>query len=404
MKRLLKWIGGIIAIVAIVIGAAIALYLYTPASYENRLSAVQRAAERGVSAGHWPGVMWAIVQSGEVITTGAAGFADVGAGIAMNPETIMPIGSITKVLAGLAASIAATVGLLDLDAPINDVLQVPFDPKGGAARSFAHLATHTSGIIDIDAVYEEHGYHYGSATHPMPLADFLSQTLGADGDLYQPALFGDWMPGTRYVYSNIGAGLAGQVIADAVGQPYADFTTERIVAPLNLSGFWGHIGPAPGTDPAQAVLYDRDETGAFAALPPYGLATWPDGQFNASATDLARMVAVMMGDGVLDGQQVLPAAAVQMQKTPRVADIPGKDTQGDFIGLFWERETLTVGPIALTLEGHSGGDPGVITFMYRTPGHPTGFVLMFNGEPEGTMGLLAIVRMARLLAGMPLPD
>ena len=67
-------------------------------------------------------------------------------------------------------------------------------------------------------------------------------------------------------------------------------------------------------------------------------------------------------------------------------------------------ELTTVGPIALTLEGHSGGDPGVITFMYRTPDHPTGFVLMFNGEPEGTMGLLAIVRLVRLLAGMPLPQ
>ena len=106
---------------------------------------------------------------------------------------------------------------------------------------------------------------------------------------------------------------------------------------------------------------------------------------------------------MLDGEQVIPAEAVTLQKTPRVAGIPGKEVEGDFIGLFWERETLDIGPMSLTFEGHSGGDPGVMTFMYQEPGSPTGFVMMFNGEPEGVFGFYAIVRLALLLGGMPVP-
>lgn len=115
-------------------------------------------------------------------------------------------------------------------------------------------------------------------------------------------------------------------------------------------------------------------------------------------------MAVMMGDGILNGARIFPETAVQRQKEPHITAIPGKDVKGDHIGLFWERETLSVGPIALTLEGHSGGDPGVLTFMYRVPDHPTGFVLMFNGEPESLVGTLMVVRLVRLLAGMPTPD
>ena len=44
-----------------------------------------------------------------------------------------------------------------------------------------------------------------------------------------------------------------------------------------------------------------------------------------------------------------------------------------------------------------------MTFMYQEPGSPTGFVMMFNGEPDGVFGFYAIVRLALLLGGMPVP-
>ncbi len=404
MARIFKWVG--ILLIVLFFGAGIlnAIYLRMPAGYDERLAAVAAQAERGAARGHYPGVMWAVVTDGDVLASGAAGFADLASQTPMTPDTIMPIGSITKVFAGLSGALAADEGLLDLDAPITDVLSIPFDPPDAAARSFAHLATHTAGIVDTDAGYEEVGYHYGDAAHPVALDAFLTRYLSADGDLYAAENFGDWAPGARYEYSNIGAGLAGQVIADATGQDYAAYTRTQIIDPLGLTGFWGHEGPAAGATPAQATLYNRDADGAFEAIPPYGLATWPDGQFNASVNDLAKLMAMYLGDGRLDGAQVIQAAAVTLQKTPRVQGISGKELEGDFIGLFWERETLEVGPIPLSFEGHSGGDPGVVTFMYQEPGSPTGFVLMFNGEPDGTFGFLSIVRLALLLAGMPLPD
>lgn len=266
MKRALKWLGASIALLLVATSLAVTLYLHTPSGYDARLAAITRTAERGAARGHWPGVMWAVVTDGGVLETGAAGFADIAGNLPMTPETIMPIGSITKVLAGLSGSLAFEDGVLDLDAPITEVLSVPFDPPDGAVRSFADLATHTAGILDSDAGYEVVGYHFGDTAHPVSLDQFLTRYLAADGDLYDPANFGDWAPGTRYAYSNIGAGLAGQVIADATGTPCATFTQRRIIDPLGMSGFWGHLGPAPGTNPPQATLYGRTETGDLEPL------------------------------------------------------------------------------------------------------------------------------------------
>ncbi len=404
MKAILKLAGLLALVVAAVIAAATWLYLRTPTDFERRLSAVERQAERIVHREHAPGVMWAVVAPGEIIASGATGYADVSSERLMTPETIMPIGSISKVLVGLAGAIAQGDGLMDLEAPLEDYLSVPFDPPGGEPRTFTDLATHTAGILDTDEGYEAVGYHYGSTRHPIALSVFLARYLGNQGDLHSAANFGDWLPGTRYVYSNVGAGLAGQAIADATGQPFDTYSTMNVVEPLKLSGFWGQVGPDPSSNISQATLYDRDANGAFVPLPAYGLATWPDGQFNASAQDLAKLMATLLNEGQWGGEQVLPSEAVALQQKPRVSNVPGKDLPGDHIGLFWERETLELGPLKLTLDGHSGGDPGVVTFMYRVPDNPTAFVLMFNGEPENTLGLLSFVRMIRLLAGMPLPQ
>lgn len=404
MKRFIRWGVGLVVAALVVIGVAVALFLHMPSDYDRRLLAIEAQAQRGVEQGHWPGVMWAIVKPGEVLVTGAAGFSNLSNETVMTPETVMPIGSISKVLVGLSVAIAAQEGDLGLEAPVSEYLTIPFDPPDGKPRTLGALATHTSGIIDTDDGYEAVGYHYGSERHPIALPDFLARYLGEAGDLYSSDNFADWGPGERYAYSNVGAGLAGQVVADAVGQSFEHYSTDKIVGPLGLSGFWGPVGPPQGSELARAVLYDRDALGAFEPITPYGLATWPDGQFNASAADLAKLMATLLNGGVWEGTQLLPSDAVALQQSPRVSDVPGKELSGDYIGLFWERETLEFGPLALTFVGHSGGDPGVITFMYQVPDNPTAFVLMLNGEPNGTIGLLSLVRLIRLMAGVPLPD
>lgn len=396
MKRVFQLL---FLLIALAVTGAVALWLMflsAPAGYAERLAFARDQAQRGVDRGRWAGVMWAVVAPGEVLATGAAGYADRALNRPMTPDTVMPVGSVSKLLIGLAGAQAIADGALDPDAPITDILSIPFDPPDGQPRSFAQLATHRAGLIDTAAVYAQAGYGHGGVTHPMPLAQYLGAALGADGAFYTSESFAAM---GRYRYSNLGAGLAAQVIADATGQDFAAMTQAQIVAPLGMQGHWGHVSP-PG--PQNAILYDRAGE-AFMPLAPYGLATWPGGQFNASARDLARLMAAMMDRGRLAGAQVLPAQTVDLVTRPWVDDLPGMTANGDFIGLFWTRETLNIGPVSLQLEGHSGEDQGLTVFVYRQPDAPTGFVLMFNSRPRDQRDVFAMMRLVRTLAGMPLP-
>ena|GEM_PF-3623698 len=92
---------------------------------------------------------------------------------------------------------------------------------------------------------------------------------------------------------------------------------------------------------------------------------------------------------------------VELLTAPRITGRDGLGARDDAVGLFWSTEPLAFGPWRQRLEGHSGGDPGVFTLMYRKSGTGTGFVVMLNGEPERTTGLIRLVRIVTLLAGMP---
>lgn len=375
------------------------LLLWPPGDRDKRLALIDRLATQGVEIGAWPALMWAEVAPGQVIASGAAGYVDIATQTQMDTNVTMPIGSISKVLIGLAAAQASHDGLLNLDAPLSSYVTLPVVFPDGAQRTFTQLATHTSGIVDSDAGYGDAAYYWEGTKHPTALIDFLASYLMEGGILYDAdEQFGDWAPGTRYDYSNIGAGLAAQAVTDATGVPFETYSIDEIVKPLNMTGFWGHEVASP---PNAATLYERDDAGVFQALKPYGIATWPDGQFNASVDDLALLLATIMNDGALGGEQIFAPEVITLLTTPLIDSVPGMDGPNDKVGLFWTEETLSLGPISLTLRGHSGGDPGVVTFMYRLPDAPTGFVVMMTGAPDSIWDQIRLARIVLLLAGMP---
>ncbi|MEO1796548.1 MAG: serine hydrolase domain-containing protein [Pseudomonadota bacterium] len=345
-----------------------------PRSEEAALERVARLAENAVRDGHFPSLSVAWVAPGEVIWAESCGLADAADGRAMTPSTPMPIGSISKVLIGQAAAQEAVAGRFDLDAPLGTYWADA--PPTVAQMTFRALATHTSGLRDTEAGYEEAAYHFGALTHPVALEDFLTAYLTPGGALYS----GDVLPEPgAHGYSNVGAALAAHALSQATGTPFDELSLEAL-APLGLAATWD-----------AAILPDRatlhEDKDGFQALAPYALATWPDGGLNASLEDLAKLLAAFMGGGRLNGTEVLPAAAVALQRQKHATP-----TETLSEGLFWAHETIDLPGLSLAVEGHSGGDPGLITMMYRIAGSDRGFVLMVNGYRDSDWTLAQAAR------------
>ena len=91
-----------------------------------------------------PGAAVVVVREGKTVYRGARGMADLEMGVALQPDMVFRLGSITKQFTAVAILMLAEEGKLSLQDPIEKHL--PGYPTQGHVITIEHLLTHTSGI------------------------------------------------------------------------------------------------------------------------------------------------------------------------------------------------------------------------------------------------------------------
>jgi len=135
------------------------------------------------SESNFPGFAVAIVKNEKILYQNGLGYADLENKIPFSVNTIQNIASISKTFIGVAIMKAIEQDYLTLDAPINEILPFktvnPYFPD--AQITIRHLATHTSGIKDLDPYYHELAYTRGKAPG-MKLGVYLNNYLSPEGE------------------------------------------------------------------------------------------------------------------------------------------------------------------------------------------------------------------------------
>ncbi len=169
-----------------------------------------------------PGCAVGVTRYGEPVFERAYGMADLEHGVPNAPGTIFEGGSVSKQFTSAAIMLLVLDGVLTLD---DDVRKwVPELPDYGSPLTLHRLMTHTSGLRDWGSVAEISGWGREDRAHDHDdVLDILSR---------QSAL--NFEPGHEYSYSNSGYNLLAVVVARASGIPFAQFSTERIFAPLGM--------------------------------------------------------------------------------------------------------------------------------------------------------------------------
>jgi CubicO group peptidase (beta-lactamase class C family) len=159
------------------------------------------------------------------------GVADAGSNEPVTVDTVFRIGSLTKTFTAVAVMQLCERGLVDLDAPANDYLrsfQLVAAKASFRPATVRHLLTHTAGI----------GYW-------RRLADLLQPGVGSGDragrsgaaplvDYYRKGLLVEVEPGTKWVYSNHGFAVLGQIVEDVTGQPLDRYLRDGIFGPLGM--------------------------------------------------------------------------------------------------------------------------------------------------------------------------
>ncbi len=288
------------------------------------------------------------------------GVLNKATGVAVTGESVFQIGSITKVWTATVAMQLVDEGLLDLDAPIADVLPELrlADPDVTKQVTLRHLLTHTSGI-DGD-VFTDTGRGDDCVEKYVAVLDQAAQThpLGA-----------------TLSYCNSGFILAGRVIEKLTGKTWDAALRERLFTPLGLT----HTG----TLPEEALLFGA-AMGHVAAgdeepqpAPVWGLprSAGPAGLITATPADVLAFARLHLRGGLgPDGARVLSAASATAM-TEWQADMPDKHTLGDSWGLGWIRFDWD----GHRVYGHDGNTIGQAAFLRILPDQGLAVTLLANG-------------------------
>lgn len=361
--------------------------------------------------GHFNGYGVAIVDSSGVLYARGFGYADRDAQRPYTEQTLQNIASISKTFIGIALLKAQEMGALDLDDPVGEHLPfpIPHAHHPEVPITLRQLATHTAGITDGE-YYERYAYvlqpgadttngqpldYFNPAEDYTPMMAFLAATLSPDGKWYDPANFLTAAPGTTFNYSNVGATLAAAAIEEATGQDYADFVAEHILVPLGMeqSGFaYESIDRALHT-----TLYADPET----PIAPYRLITYPDGGLRTSAADMGLYLAELIRGEA--GAGTLLSAAAYAELFRGQLDSTHFPEGRDSVSLFNDEYNLGIfmGESAHGFIGHTGGDPGVLTFMFFHPATQTGRLVLLNTNLADQDGFDQFVAIWETLQAFP---
>lgn len=305
---------------------------------DARVGSVAPAQVRGVFA---DGALQSVVAAGELPAA---------------PErTAFRIASCTKSFTAASALLLETDGLLDLDEPLADALDVPLRIRGPEGRPPTVL----------DALAMRAGFPtddpWADRQESLPDDEFAA--------LLEEGVRTIFPAGERFEYSNLGYAIVGRIIADRAGMPFRRVVESRLLEPLGLTGtgFDESVGGAvtgyrPGPDGWEPLPYSSP--GAFS----------PIGGLFSTATDLARWCGVL--SGAIEAGDVLPARLVERMRHPHTP-VAGSPADGA-----WSAYGL-----ALTVRGdsrrhlfvgHSGGYPGFTTRMQWEQGAGLGAVVFEN--------------------------
>ncbi len=375
-----------------------------PAAAQINAKNINWELQQAMATKKLPGMAVVLLDGKGMIYKHSFGKADIAANKPYSLYTTQEIGSVSKMILSVALMKAIELGYFSLETEINQILPFkvvnPHEPNH--AITIRELATHTSGIIDNQAIYiNTYQFHlqrrpysqsylkplqqlgYKEPLRDSTLKQFYFNYLTEEGKYYAPTNF-VYNPSRRIAsYSNIATALIAYLIEIKSGISYKAFTTKYILKPLGMNhSAWFTAELKLGT---LAQLYHDDGI----RFPLYDLVTYPDGGLKTNAIDLSKFL-VDMVNGRSGKSLILKASSFQTMFTPQFASSnpPANiNLSKRNKGILWN--LYTNGTI-----GHDGDDPGVSTFLAFNPSTGLGGLFLANKYMDDKSLIINIITKA----------
>lgn len=274
------------------------------------------------------GAVAVVSQHGETLCRVVRGSSNASLGTPLGYDALFRLASMCKPLTAAAVLLLMERGALALEDPVSRWLPAfrgsvvgRLDEHGRAVPAFTaqtpltihHLLTHTGGIISGPlGAAQMAGAPPEALAEPGALVDYLATCLL------------DFEPGTRWMYSGIGAfDILARVVEVISGQEFGAFLRRELFEPLEMPDTC--FEPDPPRLGRLVAMHDCVE-GRSVALPavesvslnlPNSLHSG-SGTLVGSAEDYLHFAGMLANGGAFRGRQVLRAETAALAGTPRL--------------------------------------------------------------------------------------
>jgi CubicO group peptidase (beta-lactamase class C family) len=286
-----------------------------PARFER----VRAAFAANFAEGRELGARFALAIDGEIVIDLMGGWADRAMSRPFAADTLTPLFSTTKAVASLMIARLVGEGRLAYETPLARIWPA-FGTAGKGGLTVGQALSHQGGLAGLRG--------------PMASADWFDwDGVRARLEAMTPL----WPPGTASGYHPVTFGyLAGEIFRRVDGRTLGTALREDVAGPLGLDLWIGLPDSEHGRcadmrrPPAMPDLGELNEAKRLAFLSPWSSpggvdqATWrraeiPSANGHATAPALARLMAVLAGDGALDGLRLLPPGLAAEAARERIA-------------------------------------------------------------------------------------
>jgi CubicO group peptidase (beta-lactamase class C family) len=312
-----------------------------------------------------PGVSIAVINDDHIEWTKVYGTMDVNSGAPVTTETIFEAASTSKFITAVMALHFVQRGLIDLDANVNDYLkswQIPDNEFTKDEKvTLRRLLSHRAGIP-----YSNYGF---SGVGYPTLIDVLN---GAPPAVNKPAI-PEFVPGSRWQYSNVGYDVIQLLLEDVSGKPFQQIAEELVFEPLGMSNSTFVYPLDSGKKIHEAMPHDAE---GISREPGMHLTALAHGGLTTTPTDLAAFTLEMIRSYQGKSEKILSQRTTQQLFTKE------SDTDPETV-VFLASEGLGVFLMGegkdLAFIHHGENGPGFTSWLIGWPERGTGVVIMTNG-------------------------
>jgi CubicO group peptidase (beta-lactamase class C family) len=319
-----------------------------------------------------PGLALAVVYKGKVLTSAGYGERLAGSGLPVDANTVFQMASVSKPVGATVVSHAVSQGLVSWDDTIRT--ELPGFALGNdyvsANVTIADMYAHRSGLPDhAGDDLEDVGFDRATILNRLrylPLRPFRA----------------------TYEYTNFGLTAGAEAVAHAAGMSWANLAEKSLFAPAGMTSssylFSDYLN-APDRAVTHVLKDGTWQPGEVRNAQPEA----PAGGLSSTANDMARWLLLQLGNGTLNGRNLIDPAVLQLMRQPHSVSVPASDPAG--------RSTMYGYGILTGVNGtgdvvwsHSGAFLlGAGTVVQMLPGAELGIVVMGNASPLGQVEAVA---------------